>query len=82
MSKEDDIQHKYETQLQKVYTENATLTEQLERSLQERNIATEERNAVIKERNAYALQAQQEFERAERYDNHNEEFSRLSALDM
>lgn len=66
LSKEDDIQQKYETQLQKVYAEKATLTEQLECSLQERNIATEERNSVIKERNAFALQAQQEFERAER----------------
>ena len=66
MSKEDDIKLKYEAKLQKLYTENSALTDQLEHVLQERSIAIEERNALIKERNAFSLQAQQEFERAER----------------
>ena len=65
--KEDEIKQEYEAQLQKILAKNASLMEQLECALQERNIAIEEQNAVIQERNAYALQAQQEFERAERY---------------
>ena len=66
LSKEDDIKRKYEAQLQKACTENAALMEKLESTLQERNIAAEELNEMVKERNAFALQAQQEFERAER----------------
>ena len=42
------------------------MMEKLESTLQERNIAAEELNEMVKERNAFALQAQQEFERAER----------------
>lgn len=68
LSKEGDMKSKYELQLQKVYAEKAALIDQLESILQERNTAAEERNLVIQERNALALQAQQEFERAERYD--------------
>ena len=40
--------------------------DQVEQALQERNLAVQERNLVIQERNALALQAQQEYERAER----------------
>ena len=67
LSDEESIKLKYEAKLQNLYTENATLTDHLERVFQGRNIAVEERNGVIKERNAFSLQAQQEFERAERY---------------
>ena len=67
MSKEEDIKLKYETQLQKAYTENSVVTERLQCIIQERNVIAEERNHLIKERNAFALQAQQEYERAERY---------------
>ena len=66
LSKEEEIKLNYEAKLQKLYSENAALTDQLECVLQERNIAVEERNELIKERNAFSLQAQQEFERAER----------------
>lgn len=67
LSNESEIKSKYEAQLQKAYSENTALTEKLECTLQERNIAAQERNEMVKERNAFALQAQQEFERAERY---------------
>ena len=67
LSNEESIKLKYEAKLQNLYAENAILTDQLERVFQERNITVEERNEVIKERNAFSLQAQQEFERAERY---------------
>ena len=66
LSKEEEIKLNYEAKLQKLYSESAALTDQLDRVLQERNIAVEERNELIKERNAFSLQAQQEFERAER----------------
>ena len=66
LSKEEEIKVNYEAKLQNLYSENRALTDQLDHVLQERNIAVEERNELIKERNAYSLQAQQEFERAER----------------
>ena len=59
LSNEEEIKINYEAKLQKLYSENAVLTDQLEHALQERN-------QLIKERNAFSLQAQQEFERAER----------------
>lgn len=66
LSNEEEIKRNYEAKLQKLYSENAALTDQLDCVLQERNTAVEERNKLIKERNAFSLQAQQEFERAER----------------
>lgn len=67
LSKEDEIKKKYEKELQKCHQEKLVLTTQLERALQERNMVVKDTNLVIQERNALALQAQQEYERAERY---------------
>ena len=66
LSKEDEIKKKYEKELQRCHQETLVLTTQLERALQERNTAVKDTNLVIQERNALALQAQQEYERAER----------------
>ena len=66
LSKEEDIKRKYEGEMQKLHMEKASLTDQLEHALQERNVAVQERNFIIQERNALALQMQQEYERAER----------------
>lgn len=66
LSKEDDIKSKYERELQRAQSERLLLTNKLELALQERNRCVKERNDVIQERNALALQAQQEYERAER----------------
>ena len=68
MSKEEEIKRKYDGLLQKSHAEHAAMTETLEHVIQERNAIAEERNQVIQERNAFALQAQQEYERAERYE--------------
>ena len=68
MSKEEEIKRKYEGLLQKSHAEHAAMTETLEHIIQERNTIAEERNQVLQERNAFALQAQQEYERAERYE--------------
>lgn len=67
LSKEDDIKNKYEKELQRCHQEKLVLTHQVERALQERESAVKDRNLFIRERNALALQAQQEYERAERY---------------
>ncbi len=66
LSKEEDIKHKYESELQKCHAEKVVLTDQLEHSLKERNVAVQERNQLIRERNELAMQAQEEYERAER----------------
>ncbi len=66
LSKEEDIRKKYDKELHRSQSEILVLTDQLETALQERNICVRERNAVIQERNCLALQAQQEYERAER----------------
>ena len=66
LSKEDDIKHKCDLELTKCHAENSALTEKLEQLLHERNAAIQDRNQIIHERNSYALQAQQEYERAER----------------
>lgn len=67
LTKEEEIKRKYELELQKCHAEKAAFMDQVEQALQERNLAVQERNLVIQERNALALQAQQEYERAERF---------------
>jgi len=66
LPKEEDIKRRYEAEMQKLHTENVSLTDQLQHALLERNVAVQERNCVIQERNTLALQMQQEYERAER----------------
>ena len=66
LSKNEDIKRKYEREMQKLHIEKASLTDQLEHALQEKNVAVRERNFVIQERNTLALQMQQEYDRAER----------------
>ena len=66
MTKDEEIKRKYDLKLQKCHAEKAAFMDQLEQALQERNVAVQERNLMIQERNALALQAQQEYERAER----------------
>lgn len=66
LSKEDEIKRKYDIEIHKCHAEKVVLTEQLEQAFKERNLVVQERNQLIHERNALALQAQQEFERAER----------------
>ena len=53
--------------LQKCHTEKSTLMDKLDQALQDMNIAVQERNLVVQEGNALAMQAQHEYERAERY---------------
>ena len=66
LSKEEDIRKKYDKELHRSQAEKLVLTDQLEAALQDRNKCVRERNDVIQERNSLALQAQQEYERAER----------------
>lgn len=66
LSNEEDIKRKFELELQKCRAEKEALTTQLEQVIQERNHAVVERNHVVQERNSLAIQAQQEYERAER----------------
>lgn len=67
LSNEEDIKRKFELELQKCRAEKEALTTQLEQVIQERNHAVVERNHVVQERNSLAIQAQQEYERAERW---------------
>ena len=64
---EDDIKRKYDFELQKKQAERDALAIQLEQAIQERNTAIIERNHIVQERNSLAVQAQQEYERAERF---------------
>ena len=64
---DDDIKRKYDFELQKKQAEKDALAIQLEQAIQERNTAIIERNHIVQERNSLAVQAQQEYERAERF---------------
>lgn len=67
LRKEDDIKRKYELELQKSQAEKDALTTQLEQVIHERNMGVIERNQIAQERNSLAVQLQQEYERAERF---------------
>ena len=60
------MKRKFELELQKCYAKNEALKTQLEQVIMERNHAVSEMNQVVRERNNLAIQAQQEYERAER----------------
>ena len=60
MSKEDEIKHKYEDMLAKSHEDIEILTKQ-------RNQLAQDRNQLVHERGQLIVQAQQEFERAERW---------------
>jgi hypothetical protein len=53
LSREEEIKLNYEAKLQKLYSESAALTDQLDCALQERNIAVEERNDLIKDQEEF-----------------------------
>lgn len=67
LRKDDEVKRQYELEIRKYEAEREALEHKIQELAAERNLAVMERNEITRERNTLAIHAQEEFDRAEKY---------------